>query len=91
MPDKGPKGGHKRSVTVVVSGQQVVVTVNANQKVSQLVREALRESANAGRDLDEWVLKAESGATIDHDQTVEAANIADGSTLFLAPAEGGGG
>ena len=39
-------GPHKITVTVVVSGARVGVTVNPNQKVEHLIKKALEEGEN---------------------------------------------
>lgn len=79
------------SVVVVVSGEDVAVTVNPHQKVAELVREALRESGNQGQPLENWVLKTADGSSIDFDQRVEDAGITEGMKLFLNPKAGEGG
>ncbi len=77
-------------VVVVVSGEDVHVSVNKNQKVSQLVREALRESGNAGQPPENWVLKSDAG-NIDLDQRISDAGITSGMKLYLNPKVGEGG
>lgn len=85
-------GPHKITVTVVVSGARLSVTENANQKVSHLIREALREAGIPHPKVEDWTLRsADGGAAIDPDLRIEEAGIIDGATLFLDPDEGGGG
>ena len=79
------------SVTVVVSGEDVAVTVNPHQKVAELVREALRESGNQGQPLENWVLKTADGSSIDFNQRIGDAGITEGMKLFLNPKAGEGG
>jgi uncharacterized protein YqeY len=78
------------SVTVVVSGEDVIVTVNTHEHVRELVREALRESGNAGQPPENWVLQGDAGE-IDQELTIAAAGIVDGARLSLTPDAGEGG
>lgn len=78
------------TVTVVVSGEDVEVTVNSHQYVRELVREALRESGNAGQPPENWILKSDGGE-IDQEQTVAAGGVVAGIRLTLTPEAGEGG
>jgi hypothetical protein len=85
-------GSHKITVTVVVSGARISVTENSNQKVSHLIREALKEAGIPHPKVEDWTLRfGDGGAAIDPDLNIEEAGIANGATLFLDPDEGGGG
>lgn len=85
-------GDHQITVTVVVSGAPLKVVVNRNQKVEQLIREALKEASIPHPSLDEWTLRfPDGGAAINPSQQIGDAGINDGATLFLDPQEGGGG
>ena len=79
------------NVTVVVNGKAVPVTVNPNQKLEHLVREALKQAVGPGTSLDGWLLKSGEGQQLVLDQRVEDAGIEDGAKLFLNKDEGGGG
>jgi Protein of Unknown function (DUF2604)/WXG100 protein secretion system (Wss), protein YukD len=78
-------------VTVVVSGQPERIKVNVNQTLEHLVHEALQKSDNKGQAPSEWELRTEDGRLLDQSQTVSAAGIQDGMTLFLSPKAGAGG
>lgn len=79
-------------LTVVVNGDDQSVTVNLNQKVESLMREALRKVGINNPDLSEWHLRFEEGGpVIGADQKVADAGISNGMTLYLDPDEGGGG
>jgi hypothetical protein len=78
-------------ITVVVSGQNIKVTVNLHQKVSHLVDEALNNSGNKGQPSGSWELRTADGTLIDQSLTIEQAGITDGITLFLNPHAGAGG
>ncbi len=83
---------NKITVTVVVSGAPQTVAINTHERVEHLMREALKEAGIRHPDLSEWALrKQEGGDPIPPQEKIEAAGIADGSTLFLDPDEGGGG
>lgn len=79
------------TITIVVNGVPTPVTVNVQQKVKQLVHEALRESGQPDQSPGNWELKTEAGATINQDQRIADAGIAAGVTLFLSLLAGGGG
>lgn len=78
-------------VVVVVSGQPERLKVNVHQTLEHLVHEALQQSGNQGQAPSDWELRTEDGALLDQSQTVAAAGIADGTTLFLSPKAGAGG
>lgn len=85
-------GPHKFTLTVVVSGARISVTENPNQKVSHLIREALKQAGIPHPKVEEWTLRfSDGGGAIDPDLRIEEAGIAHGATLFLDPDEGGGG
>jgi hypothetical protein len=85
-------GPHKITVTVVVSGARINITENANQKVSHLIREALKEAGIPNPSVEDWTLRfGDGGAAINPDLRIDEAGIADEATLFLDPDEGGGG
>jgi Protein of Unknown function (DUF2604) len=78
-------------VTVVVSGQPERLKENVHQTVEHLVHEALQKSGNKGQPPSEWELRTEDGRLLDQGQTISAAGIQDGMTLFLSPKAGAGG
>lgn len=78
-------------LTVIVSGTSVSVSVNPNQKVEQLIREALRKSGNQGQAPEKWELRLESGEVLDQKTQVGDSGLADGDTLTLQPRVGAGG
>ena len=79
------------TLTIVVSGQPVTVTAEINEKVEQLVREALRESGNKGQPPNDWELRTVDGVLIDQGLRIGAAGIVNGMKLFLSPRAGAGG
>lgn len=82
----------KITVTVVVAGAPQQVTVGEHHKVEALVKDALKEAGVHKPDLAEWELRGkEGGQPIALDQTILAAGIHDGETLFLDQEAGGGG
>ncbi len=78
-------------MVVVVSGQPERLKGNVHQTVEHVVHEALQKSGNQGQAPSAWELRSEDGALLDQGQTVAAAGIADGATLFLSPKAGAGG
>jgi hypothetical protein len=86
------QAGHQITVTVVVSGAPFTLTANPNQKVEHLIEEALKAAGIPHPKREEWTLRfSDGGAAIDPDSKIAGAGIATGATLFLDPAEGGGG
>lgn len=79
------------TITVVVSGQGVQVSVNPNQKVAQLIKEALHVSGNKGQSGEDWELRTANGNLLDPDSKVADAAITEGITLYLSPKAGAGG
>ena len=86
-----PKPDKHLDLVVVVSGQPTAVRVNANQRLEQLVREALHESGNAGQDPEAWELRREGGDLLELGQRAGDAGLTDGMTLYLNPRAGAGG
>lgn len=78
-------------LTVTVSGQDVPVTVNANQKTEHIIREALRRSGNAGQSADAYELRRQDGSLVPLGITAAEAQLVDGMVLSLAPTRGEGG
>lgn len=76
---------------IVVNGVRTEVTVNVQQKVKQLVREALHASGQPDASPEDWELKTEAGVLLNPDLQIGAAGIVAGTTLFLSQAAGGGG
>lgn len=86
-----PPAPQNIEVIVVVSGQSERLRVNVHQTLEHLVHESLQRSGNPGQGPSDWELRDGSGALLDQSQTVGAAGIADGATLFLNPKAGAGG
>lgn len=84
-------GKNNISITVVVSGQPIDVTLNVNQKIEHLVREALKNSGNQGQPAEDWELRSADGSLYDAGAKIEDAGIVDGTTVYLNPRAGAGG
>jgi hypothetical protein len=78
------------TLTVVVNGVATPVTVNTHQTVEHLVNEAFKE-AGYKQPKPDWELKDAQGNQIGLDQTIAAAGLTAGMTIYLGPPEGGGG
>jgi len=87
----GKKDEHHLTLVVLVSGAPVEVSVNVQQKVRQLVQEALVKSGNAGQGLDRWELRTAAGSVLPLDSDVADAGLSDGDRLTLQPQSGEGG
>lgn len=81
---------NKLNVTVVVSGEDTVVTVNAHQKARDLIREALKQSGNQGQPLENWVLRG-PGGEIGPNVRIADIGITSEVKLYLNPQRGEGG
>jgi hypothetical protein len=81
------------TVIVVVGGFDQPVTININEQVKSLVKEALRESGQPKEPPENWVLRsAAGGEPIGQDQKIrDVAGIVPGVKLFLNQHTGGGG
>jgi Protein of Unknown function (DUF2604) len=77
-------------ITIVVSGQPVPLHVNVHQTLEHVVHDALQNSGNKGQSPSDWELRLE-GRLLDQSETVGAAGITSGMTLFLSPRAGAGG
>lgn len=78
-------------IFVIVSGARTEVRVNVHEKLQNVVREALRESGNAGQAVDQWELRRESGELLDQELRAGDAGLVDGAVLTLQPRAGVGG
>jgi hypothetical protein len=84
--------GGNIDVLVYVTGAPFPVTVNQNQKVEQLIREALKKAGKQGADPAGWALRLPSGGDpLNPDLRVNEAGITQGMQLSLDRDEGGGG
>jgi len=96
MPEEGSMPTQDRpdrhlDLVVVVSGVATPVRANVNQRLEHVVREALRESGNAGQPPEDWELRRENGELLDQSLRVGDAGLADGAVLTLQPRAGAGG
>ena len=83
--------GQNIEVIVAISGQPERLKVNIHQTLEQLVHQALQKTGNHGQAPSDWELRTEDGALLDQGQTVAAAGLTTGVTLFLSPKAGAGG
>lgn len=83
--------GPNFDVQVIVSGAATTVTVNPNQPVAVLIREALRKTGSVGQSADDFELRLPDGTIVDRDAKIGAAGIAAGVVLTLQPRVGVGG
>ncbi len=81
----------KESLTVVVNGRPIELTVNENAPLHTLIPKALEESGNQGQPPDNWELRDERGNLLDLNQKIEDFHFAEGTKLFLNPKAGVGG
>jgi hypothetical protein len=89
-PNESHGGDNLLSVTVVVNGKPYPVTINQNEKVAALIREALKVSGSTGRKDEDYILKFQ-GQIMVPDHKIKEYNIRDGAELFLSLEAGHGG
>lgn len=78
-------------LVVVVSGVPRAVRANAHEPLRNVVRDVLRDSGDAGRNIDDFELRTEDGRLLDLATKLLDAGVKDGDTLFLNPRAGAGG
>jgi len=76
---------------IVVSGVEQLVRINNREPLAQAVREALRQSGNAGQPPEDWELRTEAGVLLSMDVRADQSGLSDGQVLFLSPRAGAGG
>lgn len=86
-----PKTDNHLDLVVVVSGVPRAVQANAHEPLRNVVRDVLRDSGNAGRNIEEFELRTEDGRLLEVATNALEAGLKDGDTLFLNPRAGAGG
>lgn len=90
-PGRGDANDPNIDVQVIVSGTATTVTVNPNQPVAALIREALRATGSVGQNPEEFELRLPDGTRVDAGAKVGAAGITAALVLTLQPRAGVGG
>lgn len=85
------QGGNIRLI-VYVTGAPIPVTVNRNQKIEHLMREAFKEAGKQGTEPSGWALRLPGGGDpLALGARISDSGIVDGMELTLDRDEGGGG
>lgn len=85
------KGGNIQLI-VYVTGAPIPITVNPEQKVEQLIREAFKEAGKKGTEPSGWALRLPGGGEpLAPGARIRDCGIIDGMELTLDRDEGGGG
>jgi len=85
------KQHNKITLIFIVNGVDVPVEANLNQPLKVARNQALEESSNTGRPMDEWEVHNDEGQALDPDKKVEDLGLKDGARLFLNLKVGAGG
>lgn len=86
-PDEKP---NKLTLSIVTLSGNYSDEFNVHQKLQHVVDATFKELGIQPAPGEEWLLK-NGDTTLTLTQTIEDAKLQDGTTLMLAPREGGGG
>src|SRR5690348_10140187 len=75
---------HKETLTVVVNGQAIEVTVNEEAPLRTVIPVALQESGNVGQPPDNWELKDAAGTLLPLDKKIGEFHFTPETKLFLS-------
>lgn len=84
----------EKELTVVVSGEAVMIRANTNQQIAVIIKQALREAEQTARPAGDWQLRAgegEGAQLLDPKNKLRDYAIGLPATLFLSLRTGGGG
>ena len=89
MPSK-----NKITLIFIVNGVDVLVEANINEPLKVARNQALKDSNNTGRPVDEWEVHNDEGEALDPTKKIEELEelgLVDGARLFLNLKVGAGG
>lgn len=83
----------KNEITLIfiVNGVDVPVKANIHEPLKAARNQALADSNNTGRPMDEWEIHNAAGQPLDPDKKIGDLGLADGTRLFLNLKVGAGG
>lgn len=82
----------KFTLVFIINGEDVTVSVNANNPLHVARDRALKDSGNEGRPFPEWEIRREDGSPLSPDAKIEdVGGLADGTRLLLSLKAGAGG
>jgi hypothetical protein len=82
---------HELTLTFVINGVDVSVSVNEEAPLAVARNRALEQSKNTGRPFDEWQVFTTAGVLLDASHKIETFHFAPGTRLLLSLIVGAGG
>lgn len=84
---------NKQTFNVSVNGDPTQVTINVNEPLRNLVREAVKQTDNgAGHALTDWEVRSvKGGPVLDESGKIEDLQLPENVTLYIDLKVGGGG
>jgi len=82
---------NKITLIFIVNGVDVLVEANINEPIKVARNQALKDSNNTGRPVDEWEVHNDEGVALDPTKKIEELVLVDGARLFLNLKVGAGG
>lgn len=86
----GKPNKKKLNLIIIVNGVPCPMDVNEEWHLSKVVKDALKETQNEGREISDWTLKW-NDQTLDLDKKIEEYNFPDNAELYLSLSAGQGG
>lgn len=80
----------QQSIIVIVNGIPCPMVVNEEWHLSKIVKDALKETKNEGRDISAWTLKW-NDQPLDLNKKVEEYDFPENAELYLSLSAGQGG
>lgn len=87
---EGKINDKKITITFIVNGEAVPITVNLNAPLKSAVEKVLTESENTGRPFSDWQVKL-NGQVLDLGNKIEDLHLPENAELLLSLKTGEGG
>lgn len=85
------KSHNKINLIFIVNGVEVTVEANVHEPLKVARNQALKDSDNTGRPLDEWEVRNTEGTPLDPNMKIEELTLVEGTRLLLNLKVGAGG
>lgn len=90
MPDREHKK-QKIHLIFIINGKDFPVEISVEAPLLAAVSDALKESGNTGRPVDDWEVRDAKGVLLETGRTIEDLRLHNGARLFLSLRVGAGG
>lgn len=77
------KNDNKVTLTVVVSGEEVQISVNTNAPLRTVIPQALHEARHEGQPPEQWELRDAGGGELPLDAKIGELGLSAGAKLFM--------